>query len=276
MKDKKTLVIILLLIIIIGLLIYIIFNNKQKNTPIIEPTINENVISEEKAKELLKTVYSDTIGVYSNKKVSIDDVNNTNLIVLNIKDYIEKNNISLDKPKDPEANQLPKYFGMGSFEDSGIVVLTKINKSDISLYMKTKYNTNNDFALPASKESFGEDVLDDLTSIVADDNYYYVFWQGRSGHAREVVSKYLKKEEDDNYLYIYDQAVYCTDVFGGGFDYKCYSSMEENSYIADAKDISATEALEKYADKAGNYKHTFRKANGNYYWVSTEPVSKVE
>ena len=42
------------------------------------------------------------------------------------------------------------------------------------------------------------------------------------------------------------------------------------------EDVSLEEnaILSKYSKKAQQYKHTFKKdANGNYYWVSTEPIN---
>ncbi len=76
--------------------------------------------------------------------------------------------------------------------------------------------------------------------------------------------KYLPNESsgDDNEFFSYDTE-----------DTKNYSEIKVvNKDGTNYYDVDVNYVFNKYNDKFNTYKHTFKKVNSNYYWVSSEIV----
>ncbi len=95
-------------------------------------------------------------------------------------------------------------------------------------------------------------------------------------------SQLIKATQKGNDIYLYDKYIFAAqlpevDNFGV---YKTptyyYTSSSKTNLIEKVEQDESLEEntiLLKYSEKAQQYKHTFKKdTNGNYYWVSTEPI----
>jgi len=96
-------------------------------------------------------------------------------------------------------------------------------------------------------------------------------------------SQLTKAIQDDDIIYLYDKYIFAAQVPEvdnlGVYKTPTYyytSSSKTNLIEKVEEDVSLEEnaILSKYSKKAQQYKHTFKKdTNGNYYWVSTEPIN---
>jgi len=212
--------------------------------------------------------YSVTNGLYLNKKITSSDANNKDLIAFNIRKYIKEKNITINTNV-LGNNDLCKEGKAGC-------ILATISKKDISKYMNEKYNTNINYSSSNASDF-------NYTWIVVYDDTYNIEVAGHSGAGSTIKTKLVKAEEDNNYVYIYDKAVHCMgDMATTCHDY--FSNNTENAvyncwwYEADTKkcitkeDKAAEYVLNNMSKKLKTYKHTFKKVDGNYYWVSSEVV----
>ena len=95
-------------------------------------------------------------------------------------------------------------------------------------------------------------------------------------------SQLTKASQDGDTIYLYDKYIFAAQVpevdNSGVYKTPTYyytSSSKTNLIEKVEEDVSLDEniILSKYGEKTQQYKHTFKKdANGNYYWVSTEPI----
>lgn len=112
----------------------------------------------------------------------------------------------------------------------------------------------------------------------------YSHGEGGSGYAFAPVSFITKAYIEDDELHIFDKFLQFEEIPNEGelreTEYKIYKSTvgeaievikDENINIFD-KNIYEYVKM-KYVDKMAEYKHTFKKNdNGEFYWVSTEPI----
>lgn len=114
----------------------------------------------------------------------------------------------------------------------------------------------------------------------------YSHGEGGSGYAFAPVSFITKAYIEEDALYLFDKFLQFEEIPNQGelreTEYKIYKSTvgEPIEIVKDEKidlfDKNIYEYVKtRYAEKMAEYKHTFkRNNNGEYYWVSTEPVNE--
>ena len=245
-------------------------NQETKNIQNVITTVTDSALIEKLEEELYvkdtREDYESVNGVYYGQKLTSNDTNNKYLIGFNIRKYLKENNIPVTSCIDQSSN--------------GTCLLAKLSKEEISNYINKKYNTNLNYSYVSSNS---DDKLDyNYTSIMAYDNGYNIELIGHSGAGVDLKTKLVKAEEDNNNIYIYNKSVTCVRDMGISCDssiYKAYTS--ESLYSCDVNssedrckkmDSAIDYVFNSMNDKLKTYKHTFKKLNGNYYWVSTEVV----
>ena len=212
-----------------------------------------NSISKEKL-ELYNTLRLNNGSFYFNKSVNIDNILAHDFLEYVLGMYVEENSIKFADEENFECvNDIEKETGNGN-----VTSLDGVDMGDYTYHFDTKT---------------------------------YYFGHGYRGSAsNKIFTKLIAVEEDNANIYFYDRAVYCS--WGPGN--ACWSSSDQELYtsaIFEFNDIDNGEKYDeiksvndgdlilnedyvfnKYADKLNTYKHTFKKVNGNYYWVSSEIV----
>lgn len=95
-------------------------------------------------------------------------------------------------------------------------------------------------------------------------------------------SQLTKAIQEGDTVYLYDKYIFAAqvpEVDNSGMSNITtyyYTSSNKNNLIEKVEENVSLEEnviLSKYNEKAQQYKHTFKKdTNGNYYWISTEPI----
>ena len=276
----KNIVIVLLILIIIGLISFIVYdkfikNETNKDTTPCEKTVKtDNEIKDITSSEVAKTLEKNLISkdnynsLYLSKNVSISDVNNIDLITFNLKKYKEDNNLEYSKNVD--------------YKDLGNLNLT-VSKIDFNKYMNEKYNVEYNYNLNNIDENSmkSSSSLGVCVTLFVDENNYKFVSVGASCTNNYVKNKLIKAEEDNEYVYLYDTAVTCTSEAGAWCN-KTSDDSSLNTAVLDciqnttncpvevSSEKMAEYVINNMSDKLNKFKHTFKKENGNYYWVSSE------
>ena len=311
-KQKKSkgpvIVIIFLILIILGLAGYIVYDKflskdtKEPETKEEEKTtlkeVKDTALVEELRSGLIATDGGALVeGLYHNYKITSSDSSNKELLIFNILKYVEENKINIHETK--------------STIDTGVQqdIKATISKADITTYMQNKYNTNLDYTYKASKQYDEVGIIGYLDVLADDTNYYIASIPGGDG-SYYLNTKLVKAEEDKDNIYIYDNAVYSIFAMDtrrsfDSLDIGDYIDNEKNEYISDkilieclgdntttdpydmkksekcpfsgnisdiTPDSMSKHAFENMSDKLKTFKHTFKKQDGNYFWVSSEVV----
>ena len=300
MKNNKILIILLTIVLVlsVGVGSYFIFdsiynkepetnndlNNNQGNNNNDEPQVVD-ITNTDLAKNLHKTLITSdgSYGLYFKDKVSITGTANKYFLNFNFRNYIEKNKLN------------SKIYAPCGEEN-----VVEIKKSDFNLFIQNIYDTNYNFDF-----SVGEIIMVGGTTVVkSEENDYIYYCRPTSGMAEKVSNIMLKAEQADDYIYIYDNAVYCEDdpgyrscynVIGvecnetgcklnqDNLIYECTYNYDDTYNGSDFKctnngpsvlEEMSTYIMNNMRDKLHTFKHTFKKgSDGNYYWVASE-ISK--
>lgn len=302
-------IIIFILLIVLAVLGFI----KEKNietaqsnaiqTSNVDTDMSINTEELDKNSELVKELYSKILksnyiycnddgeflgSFYKDKKVTVDDLSNEEKLVAVLQYLTENNkgkNMDFSDLEDEVLDKLEYY--VGEVGDKG-------NSSEVEIYDDNEVKA-------AVEEIFGNNVnvtgftIDNHCAYVYeyyDEKYYsYSYPGGGYGIGAYGYSEIQSAEKTGDYIYIYDKFIYREDYPTDGEEYIEYYTdstknnsidkilFSDNNYkvIEDTiKDnVEANNLISKYNEKLNTYKHTFKKdANGNYYWVSTEPYNK--
>lgn len=291
-KNSKGIVglVIVLIIMVLFLTSYIVYDkvtldNKNDNKKEVEKTDKvKDITDTELAKKLHDTLITDDKfqGLYFDKKVSISDTTDIDLIKFNLKKYKEDNKLALSEPN---YNQ----------NATSATVLT-VKKTDFNKYMQDKYNVNYEYNLNnmSIEDKTTTSDLESCVTLIVDNESYKYEYVNASCSSNYFKNKLIKAEEKDNYIYLYDKTVSC----GAEGNYVACSSISNSDTYKDTivecgldasgnpKEcpVERTENYdEKFVEKVADYtitnkfdklpthKHTFKKAeDDNYYWVSSE------
>ena len=234
-------------------------------------------------------------GFYFNKNISIDNISDYNMIIYALNNYTKENKISLS------SDLTCLEFETEYCKD---VTFPTASSEQIQKYIKNKFNTSRLFEL--TPENIPDQFIDSLEHVLFsfyngycnydfDKKVYSFGTVATGGMRREIHTKLIKTEEDGDKLYFYDKAFVEED--GQGYislmsylpdetspvdneifsydieDTKKYDEIKVTTTNGnDSYDVNADYIFEKYSDKLNTYKHTFKKVNGNYYWISSEIV----
>ena len=282
-KQKKSkgpvIVIIFLILIILGLAGYIVYDKflsndtKEPETKEEEKTTLKEVKDTELVEELRSELVTkdNTHGLYYNQKITSDNSSDKRLIGFNVRKYVDENNL--------KYNENVVEYGQTAR------LLLAVSKTDINEYMNNKYNTDINYTYTSTEQY---ETLDGngYPEIVADENNYNIISLNKGYGTDAVKSKLVKAEEDENYVYVYDKYVKCSTEAGW---MGCVSSEDEvlgqESMVSCTEGITSEKCpaqatwnnlvdyvLENMSDKLKTFKHTFKKQDGNYFWVSSEVV----
>ncbi len=242
-------------------------------------------------KKVESSLVLDSYGLYLSSNISIDDVNNPYLIAFNIKKYLseglsEDDYSSMEKyiPSD-YINTLKwdKCFSNRCNNLDNYKVIYRVSKDELNRYMHKTYNTTNNYNLLANNEEETSDIIRPFTVIDSSDKYYTIFINNGlyDPPVHTIKTKIIDSKEDDDFLYISNKFIVCdSDPQGSSCEKQLIGLDAEDKNVIvqclndeDSYKCDIDVALESYYSKLDTYKHTFKKVNGNYYWVKTELVN---
>ena len=298
--NNNTILIIVMGLIIIALSGYIIYGKTKSNEPNIPDKKEEeykSTITKEKVEELNNSLMtpSKEYGLYFDKSVTIDNIDDDSFLEYVLENYVKENNITLN----PNVSCLIEDYCHDEVKN-----LTPISKSLIDNYIKTKFNTNREFTPKKifDKNNYPNIANGNLNGYITGEYYYdmekQVYYFGtvpKTGDKASYNNKLVNYSEDENNVYIYDKYLYCFESGASDYAYVCNSTpgnYDENNALLVIKVDETSEYLkctgssnsgvdctldyEKVMNdndsKLNTYKHTFKKDGNNYYWVSSEIV----
>lgn len=280
-KDNYWIVtVIVLAAIILGMGGYIAYDKVA--TP--KPVESESVESES-AKESSKTVTDEVlnnliaglvssdkgVSLYGDVKINAEE-SGKDFILFNVYEYMKKNNIEPAPGINPSDG-------------------TKISKEKINKYINEKYNTTIKYDLPAATNE--SDVVGEIGCISIfslDAENWSAVSVGKTCGNDNLSHKLVNKEETNDELVLYTnvagcytelQSVECRkgiSINTGEKLFLCNSESEYSENCPDEVSYDKNLSLEEYtnyvlsnmSDKLRTYKVVFKKADGNYYFVSSE------
>lgn len=261
MKLNKKLVYIISAIVLIAVVVIVIVLNSQKLDA-----------DSKEVQELYSFLGSNDLQVcegllnYSDREINYDTLSTEAKICLAYS-LVDENNINtlkIDKTKKNNTCSINDKikFATDNYEDK-ICTVSKIDKETLNNQYKKMYGKD--------IEDYKEFSFDASTTCIYDDgNYYcglkenYTYTIGAEPTTYRSIKKVDNKKDE---IIIYD---YFLKIVNN----ECYSS-----YVNEKKDDKCTDKYEVNKDmkysflkKYGTlYKHTFKKQDNNYYWVSSEP-----
>lgn len=281
-KKGNTWLIVLLFLIILGLIGYIAYdkvivtqqNEKKPSGNVIE---KKDITTQPIATTLHNTLitgehYYDNTGLYYKEKITPDKSDDERFIRFALTSYFNDKGISLPKDICGAPNSATSI---------------SVTKDEFNSYVNQKYNTSVKYDLPEAN-SVNQHYLNSFSYFVNHSDKWEISCNGDS--YTRVYSKMTKAEQEDDYIYIYDNAAFCTtnDMFYRCGAYigetienelmvcsKCTGTECENDEVCPtgqdySLDDVANALLDKAPERLLTYKHTFKKQGGNYYWVSSE------
>jgi len=261
-------------------------NNIQNNIPDNQEKDNDKTNNEDKidiniVKELHNSLLTEshTHGLYPLNKVTINDANDKDLIIFNIKNYLIENNINYLK-NNIENN--PEDY----------VMLYEINKTNFNDYMHKKYNTKTNYDLPIAADNDEGYNFENTIELFSKDNQWTLMNIPKSGGNNYIEHKLLNYKAEGNELYIFDKMIACSESAGSSICSSIIADSNEGLVIDCSSDSEgnlsascplkndytlaglASYGLNQLSGKLNTYKHTFKKNNEGYYWYSTEVVEE--
>ena len=280
-KDNYWIVtVIVLAMIILGMGGYVTYDKvvkpEQKEKEPVESQSEEEsfaTITDEELNNLMGgLITSDKeLSLYGDKKVSSEESGNE-FILYNVYNYMNENNIK------PTPGSEPSHG-------------TKVSKEAINKYINEKYNTTIKYDLPLASDvhdPIGE--IGCLSIYSLDAENYSLVYIGKTCGDNHIVNKLVDKEETKDELIVYSNVVGCYSELQSvdcrkGIDinspeqlFSCSYESEYNENCPESLDYSKGLSLDEYADyvlnnmsdKLRTYKVTYKKVDGNYYFVSSE------
>lgn len=276
-KNSKGLIVlvIILIICVLGLGGYIVYDklstkptqttdNTTSSTTRPLDNIDYDKIAEKLESELITKDKS--MGLYLDKKISIDDTKNENFIIFNLKKYLEDNNIIYTN-SDYKCGS-----STGSNDYNTYDTLQEIGKEELNKYINKKYNTNNNYILNYQNKALYFNIASDMVHVT--DNSYRIICEASSGEGKLFYNNLLSYEKKEQELILYDKAIVCKDsipsVSCKSNNKEYYSCSWANNDCSDLEEKVLKTLNEK--NDIQKYKHTFKIYNNNYYWVESEPI----
>ena len=268
-ENNKTSFISILIVFLLLVLVVVIFikmcNNKEDDS---NNEIQEVVMNDEYEYYYNSMVTKDKYyGLYFNKKVTINNIDENEMIKYAISKYIDKNDIKI------ENNET-----------------VKINKIMIDSYIKGTFYTDRIF-----NSASGQVPISIPADYVYDENMdaFYIKETKRDNKDPQIIRMLTKLEGNNNTLYFYDKAMYCIIGWGSA---KCYKSndpldgvlfeIKESEYNTGRKELIRKEQYDENGNRLFSYefdydyifdnydvleyKHEFNKKDGIFYWISSE------
>ena len=278
-KESKGLmvlvvVLIVLLIVFTGSVTWYKVSKNNKNNlfngdKISTTTTTKRVItvSDETIKDLEKELIlkDKSLGLYSDKKLSIENVNDEDFIIFNIKNYLLDNNISYssdDYKCGSNSNDLYSYATLG-----------EIKKDVINNYIKNKYKTNKNYIIEENDNLY--DLNEATYKVHAAKDSYRIVCEAESGGSTSYYNNLIEYETNENEIILYDRAIKCVDDVAST---SCYSGNDSVYYCHEDSDNCSNKnevvAAALKQENTKSYKHVFKKINNKYVWVSSEPYEK--
>lgn len=302
-KNSKGLIvlIVILIILLLALISYICYDkfvpkedstNNETTSKNELKTVTNNYILENLEEELID--YSEAYGLYFKDKI---DLNSPEILKLSLLKYSEETNTSFDYfiVKDVEGNVV--YELRNGQENLDVSDSRKgIEATELNSYMQEVYNTDKKFQDTWEKNQ-NRWVFSGIKCFYYDSrsDAYYPGLNPASGSPSYITTKIVEGKEDNDYIYLYNKALWCSMGIlpfcqkAGDYSYKDvqdnpnlgyilnYSELEKETKFkdeyGDLSDEKVSESVfQEHYDELYTYKHTFKKENNNYYYVSSEVV----
>lgn len=248
-------------------------NNETTNQNELEDVQNNigSSISENDKIKLFNSLLtpSEEYGLYFTKDVTIEKIDDSDLLKYALEKYVVDNKMKMD-------NTIDCFIGNGSCVEEEVAKYESASKTQVDNYISKLFNTTRQF------NSESGSINGYTTGMYAYDSAkktYYFGQKASSGGWGEYNHKLVKAEEDSNNVYVYTKFFYksCAEAYcdskTGKLMYLNFPTNEiplDKAFYLGNKDDNFI--FENYSDKMNTYKHTFKKTNGNYYWRSSEIV----
>lgn len=280
-KDNYWIVtVIVLAMIILGMGGYITYDK------VIKPSEPEKVVESE-SESIKETLDDNTINtllnmlildgeisLYGNEKINSEE-NNKDFITYNLFSYMKDNNIKYNLP-----------YG-GGLDDGHM----NISKEEVSNYIKKKYNTTTKYDLPVYKDA------DDYVGGLAGDRFYSYDEENWAltglalgSDINNINHKVVNYEVMGDNVVLYTNVAMCQGFFHGVYcSNDVVDDQEKQLFLCDYEDETKSNncpdalkgselqikeytnyVLNNMSDKLRTYKVTYKKVDGNYYFVSSE------
>lgn len=283
-KGLKVLVGILtaLLVAAIGYIVVdkFILNKTQNNTT--NNVVNKEVgkLSEAEIQNLYKSliVGDKQYGFYYEDKVNIDNITENQIMPYALLRFLESKGWLNSLKTDLQCVLYPEE----NLNQCGGSEIPKAQKSEIDSLIKNIFNTTKTYTVEEKEPKF---LGKNATSYVYMNNMYYFGYVPSSGFNRQIYSKFVKSEQDENNVYIYDKAF--IHDFDGSNGNAVYLSIGGTCIIDGAAsgisnyyrngELDSEKVYNDFDSKLNTFKHTFKKAeDGKYYWYSSEIVEEAK
>ncbi len=284
MESKKNntfskVVIFLLIMIIIGMGYYILYEKVLINLEKPQKKFtNKDGVSAELIQKLHSELISsdNSIGLYFKDKIDAEKEDDFRFISFNVKNYILDNSIKIST------------YSCGT--NVNVETTYEISKDDIRKYINEKYNNNVNYNLPVNKKVEEENKFYNNYNLLSLENDYGIICTSADKKSQYVLSEITAVEEKDEFVYISDTSVICYDSDGltycvkqmddtydeAIFDCSNYGDNSINKNCPKNSDNVTKEmaeySLSNLSKKLNIYKHTFKKHNNEYYYVSSEVI----
>lgn len=315
MKDNKNKILMIvgicaiIVILILGVLFGVNFfakdNSKDKDTnEVVDSKVNEKTEVDEEIEALLRMVpsYVRENIIYKDHLITIDSFNSTTLtITYNIywelmENYADEIVASVSDTRLDGEPDMDDYSDNAQYwKDYEKFCIDSGNLYRGYCYIKGLETKGYGFDVYSSstvekvyKKFYGDNFNYSNPKYIGvsaagcsyEDGYY--FCEEGGGYAPggdHHYTSFIKSEEVDDQLYIYEKYLYidevCDDDYDNCIDY-IYTNEDKQNKLGEInyEDYeTSSELFEKYGDNAVTYKHTYKKnSDGNYYWYSVEPV----
>lgn len=226
-----------------------------------------------KAYKYIPTVYYNEImpTAYQDKKVEINDLSNQ-VKLINVFKNIKFKRDEITDVIDPGLNESMTFWVKDEEGNECVTGWYSFDKEVMHKYAKEFYGDDIILTDETIKISWAE------TCTYNDETGMYRYSDGGAGSLLTPVSTITKAYIEEDMLYIFDKYLLISESSDAPNKYDIYSSSVSDvmeKVEINMESISDIEhyVMGNYKDKMAEYKHTFKKNdNGEYYWVSTEPV----
>ncbi len=224
--------------------------------------------------------------IVSNEEKDIEELNIKSSLVTQLYGYIPQYDVDI-----PQENAYQSYKTSVDSLQNAFLLANAFRRITISNEDKEVVEGNYDSGwfkfkpeiLQAEvKKLYGKELpnesfsIDSSSSCLFEDGKYQYGYGGMSGMGSENVRKITKAYIMEDNLYIEDEYLYIENIgFGDETGTFIYETSDKSNLVAkySFEEKLAGNTIVENLNNMKKYKHTFKKGqDGEYYWVSSEPI----
>lgn len=232
----------------------------------------------------IKEYSSKTYSFYKSNKTTIENLNNDEKSFA-VVSYLMQNNygtkVLMNSVSENIRSKLSYHIEGENYEPaSDLEAFCTIYKNEDIEYVKDIIYGSN-----INIENISFRGLACAIEFISGDYYFYYYPGGGRGAEDRLFTKIEKATKQGEYIYIYDKCLYVAldpDTEGTANEkLALYTNTDKTKKIDTVEPDweryhnADSSYMDSYLSKLDTYKHTFKKdLNGNYCWVSSEPIVK--